>query len=112
MSPHRLHHAGIDQPHTTQEPADDGQFEDNSHHEVHHQQRVHIRLQGQHVRHILAHLIGSQELQRQGEDQQVVKRCPQHEHQVAACAEQCGVFLFIVIERWCHKAEEHIYNIR
>ena len=79
-----LHQRSTDESHLAQYPADHWQFEDDTHHERHRQQRIHIRLQGQHIRHILAHLIGSQKLHRQGEDQEIVEQCAKQKHRVSA----------------------------
>ena len=84
MPPPLAHDLCRNQPHLTKQPTYDRQFKDDSHHKVHHQQCVDIRLNGKHVRHIGAHLISSQKLHRQREDEQIVQQSPHHEHHVTA----------------------------
>ena len=112
MPAYALHHRSINQSHLAQQPAYYRQFEHNTHHQVHHQQRIHVRLQCEHICYIGTNLISAKELDGKREYQQIVECCAQHKHQVAAKAEQCGVFPFVVIERWRYKAEELVDDIR
>ena len=67
------HDTSVDDAHSSQNSRNYWQFEDNAHDETHGDEGVHMRLNGQHVVHCLADLIGPQKTDGEREDEQVVQ---------------------------------------
>ena len=101
-----LHQTGRDEAHTPQQAADDRQLEDDAHDEAHAYQRIDIRLDGQHVVHIGADLIGAQEADGEGEDKEVVDGRADDEHEIGREDNPHGVAPLVLVERRRHETEQ------
>ena len=74
------HEPPVDESHAAQDGADYGQLEDDAQHEAHGEEGVYIALQGKHVVHIGAHLIGAQETDGKRENEEIVQQRAKEEH--------------------------------
>lgn len=105
------HHRCVDEPHAAKEPTDDGDFEQDAHGEADAHQGVHVGVDGNGVGHCFAYLIGAEEMEYQGEDEEITEQYPEQEHGVAGCHQADGVVPFMGVEGGGDEMEKQVDEI-
>lgn len=105
------HHPGIDEAHAAQNPADDGNFKQDTHGEADAHQCVHVGLQGDGVGHCLAHLVAAEETEYQGKDEEIAEQYAEHEHDVSGHYQTDGIALLVGVEGRGDEVEEQIDEV-
>lgn len=75
---------GGQQSRLSQEPAENREFEDDAQHEVETGEGAEIRLEGDEVVNLFHHLIGAEETEGEGEDDEVAHHNAEHKHDIGA----------------------------
>ena len=123
-----LHLLAMENAETTEEPGEDGDFEDDAHSEGEKHQGVDVTLEGDEVLDGGVHLVVGQESEGDGEEDEVAEYDAHHEHEVGGDDEWGRVAAFILVEArgdeaveleddvgCCHddayvKAGHHVYD--
>ncbi len=100
------HHVGRENTDVTQEPADQGQLEDQAHDESQGSERRDITAQRDGIDHIRSHLVGTQEPERDGEQDKIIDRHTHGEQHIHDDAHADGNLLFALVERRTDEAEQ------
>ena len=106
------HHPGVDNAYAPQQPAEDGQLEQDAHHETHADEGVNVGLDGQHIADVGADLIGAEETDGQREYEVVVQEQAGDEHHVGGADEPEGVTAFAGVEAGRDEAEQLVDDVR
>ena len=106
------HHLGVDDAYAPQQPAEDGQLEQDAHHEAHADEGVDVGLHGQHIADVGADLIGAEETDGQREYEVVVQEQAGDEHHVGGADEPEGVTAFAGVEAGRDEAEQLVDDVR
>ena len=106
-----LHHPSIDNSHTAENPADNGDFKYDTHGEAGHHQGVHIGIDGDGVGHHFAYLISAEETENEGEDEVIGEQYAKDEHDVSATDEAKGILPLVCIEGWGDEVEQLVDEV-
>ncbi len=95
-----------------EQPADYRNLEDYAHCEREHHQCVDVGFDGDGVLHHLAHLIHSEEAERERKDEEVGQQHSEHEHDITAEHDTDGTAPLILIKRRRNEMKEQIKQVR
>ena len=106
MAPVFLHELGREDTQSGEEPAENGYFKHDTHHQRDGHHRLHVRLEADEVFYIGAYLVCAEEPEREREDEEVAEQYSGHEEQVAVCDGTHDILPFVDIERRGDEPEE------
>lgn len=96
----------MEKPEFRQEPRQDGQLEDDAHHEREHQEIVHVAVERQLVGDCRRQLVGIQETQRQGENEAVAHHAAGIEKRGAKAEGEPHAPFLVAVKCGAHKAPQ------
>ena len=94
-----------------QQPTHHRQLENHTDDQAHRDQRVGIRLDGEHVGYVGTYLIGAQKAHCEGENDEIVDGCPDDEHDITAQHYLHSMATLMVVEGRGHKSEQQVDDI-
>ena len=112
MSTEASHETAIDDACFGEEQADNGELEEDAHQEGEGAERVDVGLEGDEVGDLWAHLIGREEAEGNGEDEEVAQRDADEEERVAAAEKAQSELPFAAIEGGSEEMEEGVDDVR
>ena len=105
MATQGSHHLPVYQSHTREQGTHHRQLKHHSHHQRKAEHSVNIRLQRQHVVHLLTYLISAEETYREGEDDKIAYQHTDDKHHIPESRQPYHITALTGMQRRRHEAE-------